>query len=73
MRDPFCVEIAIIDDVIFESVEYFSVSLRGMTPGMTMDETSLSAKVFITDAGPIAPGGSPFLSLLNFLYIFIEY
>ena len=46
--DPFCVEIPIIDDAIFEPVEHFSVSLSSSSPTVTLDDASISATVSIT-------------------------
>ena len=55
-RDPFCVEIPIIHDTIMEPVEFFSVSLSSSSPTVTLDDESVSARVFITAPGTVAPG-----------------
>ena len=48
-NDPFCIEISIIDDAIYEPVEQFSLVLSSSSPTVTLDEVTLSATVSITN------------------------
>lgn len=52
-NDIMCIEIPIADDVYYEPMEYFSVTLTSSCPTVLLDEDNMSAIVSIISTGII--------------------